>query len=290
MIDDAPIGENPIDPESGKFTPAWSLWFASLKSNITSYQFDNVLEVYSGSFTNNSPSAGYVAWSQIKIKYNGIKYAVSTNGNTDKKYIYWEPATFRVLSSSDLLPSFSQYLVLIGVNESGTFTPGDYSFQARVLAGLNPDGTVADNKAVTDSLDDEAATSAKLATENVEDYHLDVGAVQGDAGDPSAVDFNISPADSNAHDLDLSSIVPAGYRAVLLHVTLQGGSAAPTIHFRKKGNTNWLNAAQLSAVSGGAVLGRGDLIISMDANRVIEYKVDDYLLSTVTITVGNWFR
>ena len=38
--------------------------------------------------TNNSPSAGYVAWNAHKIYYNGVEYSISA-GNSNLKYIYW---------------------------------------------------------------------------------------------------------------------------------------------------------------------------------------------------------
>jgi hypothetical protein len=134
------------DMELGIMSPVWTQWFYELLNTSQSYQFNYVMEVSAGTFTNNSPSAGYVAWDKIKIKYNGQVYSVSTNGNTNKKYLYWEPATFRTIQSSDTFPVISQYTILVGVNDAGVFTDATSSGYSRAVAGLNADGTVADGK------------------------------------------------------------------------------------------------------------------------------------------------
>jgi hypothetical protein len=257
-MQDAPIAVPVIDTTTGLIATEWALWFAQLKGISESYQFDNVMNLYSGTFTSDSPSAGYVAWDQIKLKYNGQKYAVSSNGNTNKKYLYWEPSSFRVISSSDTLPPISEYLVLIGVNDAGTFTPGDYSFQARVLAGLNPDGTVATAKAVSDS----------VATDNIENYHMADGSVALNLGDPLSPHFEIIPVDTDWHELDLSGIVPAGYRSVALRVSILTTSPI-TLYFRQLGNVYLTNADVYAAPAYNSF---HTFTCRMDSNRKVEWK------------------
>jgi len=277
MIQDPPINV-PLNDASGLVSPQWALWLMELKNISQNYQFDNVFSVSSGTFTSNSPSAGYVAWDKVKVKYNGVLYAVSTNGNTDKKYIYWEPTTPRVLSSSNTIPVTSEYLVLVGINDTGTFTPGAYTFEARVLAGLNADGTVADDKAV----------SGSIASKNIEDYHLDDGAVMGSSGDPTAPHFTYADLtlDGAWHDLDLSSIVPAGKNFVQLHVYLSAALTPMKIaYFRPNGNVNTVNVA--SVVANVGMVAYADIIVPLDSARVIEYHVTSGDV-TLEIVVGGW--
>lgn len=67
-------------------------------------------------WTDNSPSAGYVAWNAGSIWYNGTEYVI-TAGNTANEYIYWVPET-TVFATSNAGPAEGSFL--IAVNHSGT--------------------------------------------------------------------------------------------------------------------------------------------------------------------------
>ncbi len=73
-----------------------------------------------GTFTNNSPIAGKVAWAGVKIAYNGTENTI-TDSNTDKKYIVWDSGTPTALSGSDNVPTATTTW-LVGMNLSGTYT------------------------------------------------------------------------------------------------------------------------------------------------------------------------
>jgi hypothetical protein len=75
--------------------------------------------VSAGTFTNNSPSAGYVAWSGAKIVYNGTERSI-TDGNSNKKHIYWQLASPTVFAGSDTLPALGNDDFLVSFNSSGT--------------------------------------------------------------------------------------------------------------------------------------------------------------------------
>ncbi|MEM2047248.1 MAG: hypothetical protein QXZ06_05160, partial [Candidatus Jordarchaeales archaeon] len=71
-------------------------------------------------FTNNSPSAGYVAWSNVILYFKNLSYTIA-NGNTNKRYIYWDhdyPTSFQ---TSDTVPTLDIEDVLIGTNVNGTW-------------------------------------------------------------------------------------------------------------------------------------------------------------------------
>lgn len=70
--------------------------------------------------TNNSPSAGYVAWNEFTLTHQGTSYTI-TAGNSNKKFIYWNKATSTtVLQSSDTPPTQAADQFIIAFNETGT--------------------------------------------------------------------------------------------------------------------------------------------------------------------------
>jgi len=76
---------------------------------------------FEGTFADNSPSAGYVAWSGIKIRFRGTTYAVA-DGNTNEMYIWWELSAPTVFSSSDDYPTaLTPDDAVVALNESGAY-------------------------------------------------------------------------------------------------------------------------------------------------------------------------
>ncbi|RLA02468.1 MAG: hypothetical protein DRQ47_06765, partial [Gammaproteobacteria bacterium] len=51
--------------------------------------FTKIPVLHGLTLTNNSPSAGYVAWNAHKVYYNGVEYDINA-GNTNSYYIYWK--------------------------------------------------------------------------------------------------------------------------------------------------------------------------------------------------------
>jgi len=76
-----------------------------------------ILEV--DSWTNNSPSAGYVAWNAHNLYYNGAKYEIIA-GNTNLKYIYWLNGATSY-SASDTNPTLGNSDFIIAVNIGGSY-------------------------------------------------------------------------------------------------------------------------------------------------------------------------
>jgi len=71
-------------------------------------------------FTDNSPSSGSVAWSNVVLYYRGEAYVVA-DGNTDKRYVWWDfdyPTQFQ---TSDDVPDLAKDDVIIGYNDNGTW-------------------------------------------------------------------------------------------------------------------------------------------------------------------------
>lgn len=120
-------GGNAIDGScinAGTLTPA-----------STNFDF----HIMDGTFTNNSPSAGYVAWTGVTITYKGTTYTI-TAGNTNLRYIYWDfSVSTTAFQTGDTIPvALTNDDYLACVNVSGTAFRGD-AFSAieaeRIIAG-----------------------------------------------------------------------------------------------------------------------------------------------------------
>jgi len=111
-----------------------------------------------------------------------------------------------------------------------------------------------------------------------------------DRGDHSAHDFSVGDLTTNGawHDLDLSSIVPAGAKAVLLMVGMSDDAANRIVVFRKNGNTNTFNMSSISNHVTN-IPNYGDLIVPCDTNRIIEYLADNATFTSININVKGWF-
>jgi len=116
----------------------------------------------------------------------------------------------------------------------------------------------------------------------------ETGTTLVDRGDPSSADWAIGDltADNAWHDLDLSSIVPAGAGHVLLRV--EGDVAQQQeVLFRENGNSNAYNVSGLKFY-GESRTHRDDCIVAVDSSRTIEYKISA-ALNYLNITVGGWW-
>ena len=111
-----------------------------------------------------------------------------------------------------------------------------------------------------------------------------------DRGDPSSVDFAVGDltTDGTVHDLDLSSIVPVNASSVLLHVIVKDGTVGNRIRFRKNGNSNMINIGVVRTQAANIDINQ-DVIIALDANRVIEYDATNTVFTTLEIIVKGWF-
>lgn len=131
--------------------------------------------------TNNSPSAGYVAWAGVNIVYKGTTYAL-TDGNSNNAYLYWTlgttPTTMRTSATK---PVLTQDDVLIGINQGGTFTA--YLQPGKLINGI----TISDGTVTSNELGSNAVTSAKIAAGAVGSTALGVGAVGSSALAANAV-------------------------------------------------------------------------------------------------------
>lgn len=109
-------------------------------------------------------------------------------------------------------------------------------------------------------------------------------------GDPSAFDWTHATltTDGDWHDLDCSSIVPAGAEAILLRVYILDDANESFLQFRPNGNTNAINAP---AVRSGAanIAVEQTITVSCDSNRVIEYRGSNTTFTEIYVAIPAWY-
>jgi len=110
-----------------------------------------------------------------------------------------------------------------------------------------------------------------------------------DRGDPASYDLTEATMtlDGTWYDWDLSGIVPAGAKAVVLNVEITDNLAGKCLGFRKNGNSN---AIAIQSVPTQAANNKmcGCLTVACDSARKIEY-AGDAGIDNIDIVVTGWF-
>lgn len=110
-------------------------------------------------WTDNSPSPGYVSWNQHKLYYAGVEHVIAA-GNTIQKYIYWDGVS-AAYSASAALPDLTDGQFYIAVNNDGLHDIVWNSPAARKFIGSL---FIADAAIKTAHIDELAVTSGKIAS------------------------------------------------------------------------------------------------------------------------------
>lgn len=106
--------------------------------------------------TNNSPSIGYISWSNVSISYMGSVYAIA-NGSTDFIYIYWKYSDPLNFYGSDVFPTLGPDDLLVFLNKNG--------IHVKVPNTTIIDGSlIVPESILTDALAANVITSEKIAT------------------------------------------------------------------------------------------------------------------------------
>lgn len=133
--------------------------------NLTTHQIDGFV------VTDNTPTAGKIAWSDCNIVYKGTSYAI-TDGNTEMKYVYWEsdatPTTFKF---SDTKPVLTDDDVMICVNNEGTHQ------MVIGIGRMTPGGSIIDGTVDSDEIAKGAVLTDKIASLAITEGLLASGAV-----------------------------------------------------------------------------------------------------------------
>jgi len=111
-----------------------------------------------------------------------------------------------------------------------------------------------------------------------------------DRGDPTVTDFLTGAflMDGAPHDLDLSGIVPAGAKAVLLTLRVRDSTIGVSVRLRKNGNVNEINVMHIiNQIANLSIVADG--IVPLDENRIIEYRIPGPPLNLVELSVKGWW-
>lgn len=75
--------------------------------------------VSEGTFSDNTPLAGSIAWSGVKVQYGNAEYTIA-DGNTNLKWLYWDPANPTVFTGSATV-DLTGLKIGVALNASGTY-------------------------------------------------------------------------------------------------------------------------------------------------------------------------
>jgi len=132
--------------------------------NLASHQLDGF------AVTDNSPTAGKIAWTDCNIVYKGTNYPI-IDGSTDLKYVFWKLATPTAFQMSATKPTIADDDVLVFINEGGTH-------QTMIGAGrMTPGAAILTGTVGSDELGAGAVSNAKLAAFAVDSGKLADNAV-----------------------------------------------------------------------------------------------------------------
>ena len=112
-----------------------------------------------------------------------------------------------------------------------------------------------------------------------------------DRGDPSGYDFTAVDftLDAAWHDLDLSGVVPAKAKAVVIRLVAKNAAAQKNVSFKKRGNTNDYNIFRLyTQVADGSI--ENQFITPIDVNRFIEYQASAGAWTVLSLVISGWFN
>lgn len=140
-----------------------------------------------------------------------------------------------------------------------------------LLAGLNIPVHLHDNR-----------SSNKISYNDL----LNLPTTYTDRGDASAYDL-AATCDGSYHDWDISAIVPADAKLVLLGVQIRSDTAGVITRCRTNGNSNEINAGNLSQATANNYV-YGEMLVKPDTNRVVEI----YASATFNVcnyVVRGWF-
>lgn len=162
--------------------------------NLASHQLDGF------TVTDNSPTAGKIAWTDCNIVYKGTNYPI-TDGSTDLKYVFWKLATPAAFQMSNTKPTIADDDVLVFINEGGTH-------QTIIGSGrMTPGAAILTGTVGTDELGSGAVSNAKLAAFAVDSGKLDDNAVtSGKINNGAVIDGKLATDAVNSANIKNNAI------------------------------------------------------------------------------------
>lgn len=121
---------------------------------------------------NNTPSAGYIQWTDVSISYKGQTYKIA-NGSTSFIYVYWKLSDPTSFYGSNAFPSLGDDDLLVFLNKNGT--------HVKVPTASVVDGSlIVPESIITDALAANVVTSEKIRSDAIEARHIKAGEITTD--------------------------------------------------------------------------------------------------------------
>lgn len=195
-----------------------------------------------------------------------------------------------VITHGGTLPDSAQKTDFYGIVDNATVTGivnADISNSAAIVDSKLEQITTASKVSGT-SLTGLASIPAGAGV--IPSANIPTASVYVDRGNPSADDFTAVSftTDGNWHDLNLSSIVPAGAKAVAFVLQIKNTATDKSFTLRKKSNTNGYNIATAASYIANVGLAY-DLMIGCDTDRIIQYNATNSTWTYILLTVKGWW-
>jgi len=112
-----------------------------------------------------------------------------------------------------------------------------------------------------------------------------------DRGDVAAYDYTAATltADGEWHDLDISGIVGATRRFVLIKTYLKDNAGGKVFLMRTKGYVNDINIEHCGTIIADKTCGRSSWLYT-DVNGIIQYKIDAAIWANTDLVVRGYFK
>jgi len=111
-----------------------------------------------------------------------------------------------------------------------------------------------------------------------------------DRGDAAGFDWDETTLteDGTWYDLDCSSVVPAGAKAILFYVLINDNSVGVAFQMRQNGNSNLiaLNSVRTQVAD---AYNEASFIVPCDSNRVVEYRATATTWTSIDIVIMGWW-
>src|SRR5690606_2808204 len=133
----------------------------------------------------NTPSPGYIAWTDLNISYKGQTYNLG-NGNTNKRFVWWEYASPNTLKASDDFPDQltpDDLVVFVNINgtaivvPTSTTIPGDLIVPGTILGDRLVANSITARELAAGAISADAVGAAIIASGAILGDHIAAGAI-----------------------------------------------------------------------------------------------------------------